>query len=714
MKLETLIGRLANAIGDAIIITDAGARPGPLIVWCNAAFTTQTGYSLDEVRGRSPRMLQGPGTDPEMAARLRIAIDTWSPVRGQLLNYRKDGFPFWVDLSLTPIADDTGWFHYWVGVQRDMTELVQLKQDLQGANRMAVQAQQRLWDAIEAIPEGFVIYDADDRLLAFNRRYLQLYADSAPALQIGARFEEIVRFGLARGQYPEAVGQEEDWFRRRLRNHHAPSGPIEQELPGDRHLRIHEVRTPNGDTVGFRMDVTELKRQKRQLAANAEALARAKQDAERAAYTDPLTGLGNRRALDDKLSWLAGSAIPDALVSILHVDLDHFKSINDAFGHPAGDHVIRHIARVLTECARPSDLIARVGGDEFVLVLISPSQRELARSVADRIIARCREPIRFGDKELHIGASIGLATGAPPDAASLLNDADIALYEAKRVGRNRSAVFTPRLRALAEKRKRIADELVKALADDDIVPFFQPQVSADTKEFVGVEALVRWRHRTEGLVSPGVFLPVAEDLGLMSEIDEIILAKSLGMVERLKAGGVCVPKISVNVSYRRLADSNLGCQLGHAAHWPCRVAFELLETIDFDRGSDELVFILDDLRERGVEIEIDDFGSGRASITTLLKIRPKRIKIDQQLVGVVESDLPRESPILRAIGQMGRSLGIAMTAEGVETEMQARVLRRIGCDVLQGFLYCAAIPESDLCRWIVERPDLSRVTSRSA
>ena len=585
MELEALIGRLADAIGDAIIITDAQGHPGPNIVWCNAAFTKQTGYALEEVRGKSPRILQGQETDPDMVRRLRAGLETWTPVRGQLLNYRKDGVPFWIDLSLTPVADDTRWYHYWIGVQRDITALVQLKQDLEGANR--------------------------------------------------------------------------------------------------------------------------------RLAENADALARAKNDAEIASCTDPLTGLGNRRALDDRLRSLVGSANSDSVVSILHLDLDHFKSINDAFGHPAGDHVIRHIARVLTECVRPGDLIARVGGDEFVLVLFSPPRSDFACTVAERIIARCREPIRFADKELHVGASIGIATGAPSTAACLLVDADIALYEAKREGRHRSAVFTPRLRAMAEKRKRIADELVKALADDHFVPFFQPQVAADTGEFVGVEALVRWRHRSEGLVSPGLFLPIAEDLGLMSEIDEIILAKSLGMVGRLKEIGVSVPKISVNVSYRRLKDSGLGRQLGHSDTWPCRIAFELLETIDFDRGSDEIAFILDDLKERGVEIEVDDFGSGRASITTLLRIRPKRIKIDRQLVGVVASDLPREIPILRAIGQMGKSLGFEMTAEGVETETQARALRRIGCDVLQGHLYCAAIPEAELGRWIVERPDLSR-RSRSA
>jgi EAL domain-containing protein (putative c-di-GMP-specific phosphodiesterase class I) len=259
---------------------------------------------------------------------------------------------------------------------------------------------------------------------------------------------------------------------------------------------------------------------------------------------------------------------------------------------------------------------------------------------------------------------------------------------------------------MAEERKRIADELMRAMADDQITPFFQPQVASRTRALVGVETLVRWARPDGGITDPSVFLPIAEDLGVMAEIDDIMLVKSFEMVRRMAALGLEIPKISVNVSYRRLADHQLARKLGRAADWPCRVAFELLETIDFDSNSDSLLWRIDEIRERGVEIELDDFGSGRASITTLHKIRPERIKIDRQLVGTVESDLMKESPILKAIGHIAKSMGISMVAEGVETETQVRVLQRIGCDILQGFLFSPALPEADLRRWMIERPDL--------
>lgn len=703
MELDRLLGRLSDAINDGIIITDAGGARGPLIVWCNAVFKDQTGYDPEEVVGKSPGLLQGPESDPEAIRRIGEGLRAWKPTREQILNYRKDGTTFWIDLSLVPVADADGWVHYWVGIQRDITELMRLKEQLQAATQEALGTQERLWSAIEAIPEAFSIYDEDDRIVVFNNRYRRLYRDSAPAIHIGATFEEVLRYGLERGQYPEAVGREEEWLQRRLERHRNPRGPIEQKLSRERYVRIHEVRTENGDMVGFRTDITELKRQKEKLVAAARELDRARQEAEKAALTDPLTGLGNRRALDALLLSLDEASHETAEASILHIDLDHFKSINDAFGHAAGDSVLTHVAQILRSSVRPCDHIARVGGDEFVIVLVATSGIEFAEGVAERIIRRCRAPIEHGDTLLHIGASIGIASGSASRASQLLNDADIALYEAKGEGRNRSAVFTPRLRAMAEGRKRLADELVRALSDDQIVPHFQPQVAADTRRLVGVEALVRWKRPDGGITDPAVFLPIAEHLGLMGDIDAIMLEKSFEMVRRMAAQGVAIPKVSVNVSFRRLADPTLCDRIGRAADRPCRVAFELLETIDFDLNAEALVWRLDDLRERGIEIEIDDFGSGRASITNLMKIRPERIKIDQQLVAAVECEGTEGSPIMKAIGEMARSLDIAMTAEGVETEAQARVLTRIGCDVLQGFLFARPLAEADLRRWIAGR-----------
>lgn len=402
------------------------------------------------------------------------------------------------------------------------------------------------------------------------------------------------------------------------------------------------------------------------------------------------------------LAELAGEGGVARPVAILHVDLDRFKAINDAFGHAAGDHVLRTVAGILRAAARRSDYIARVGGDEFVIVLRSDVGEEDAQAIAERIIEACRRTVRFEDRELHFGASVGIAIAPREEAAELLQRADIALYEAKSGGRNCSALFSPRLQAIAAERKRVADDLVDALAEDIIEPHYQPQVCARTRSFAGVEALGRWTHPQLGPISPDVFVPLAEELGLLRELDDRILRKSIDMVSRLRSRGISVPKLAVNIGYRRLQTGAFLHRIEELHPLPCRLALELVETIDFDQDIEAATWVLEQLRAQEVEIEIDDFGSGRASITTLLRLRPDAIKIDRQLTSALLSPTTGSGPLVKAISEMSRSLGISLTAEGVETELQAGILTDLQCDVFQGFLFAPALEEAQLAKWIAD------------
>ncbi|GAA3868174.1 EAL domain-containing protein [Celeribacter arenosi] len=616
------------------------------------------------------------------------------------------GNDIWVRAAGRPIFENginTGL----IGAFQDITERRKIAQTLQDSETKAKKAQQRLWGAIEALPEAFVMYDAEDRLVTCNKKYKEVYAASAPAIFEGAAFEDIIQFGLDNGQYPEAVGQEEAWLQERLERHKNPSGPMEQSVVGDRFLQIHEVRTEQGDTVGFRTDVTELHRQKRALERQASemerqalALIKAMQDAEAASLTDGLTGLGNRRGLDMLLEDWEQRVAPGFEVVLIHVDLDRFKAINDVFGHAAGDHVLCVVSQILRDSVRSNEYIARVGGDEFVIAATFKNAQSAAEIIADRIIKACQESVDFNGQELRFGASIGIALAKNIGIGDLMENADIALYDAKSSGRNRCTLFTPELRAVAEEKKCMADELLRAFADDQIFPHFQPQVSAEDQSLVGVEALARWQHPTMGLVPPDVFLPVAEELGRLGDIDDIILRTSLETVQRLKLQGIQIPKLSVNLSYRRLKAKSLLNQVEDLRPWPCRLAFELLETIDYDQDADSFSWILDKLRDQDIEIELDDFGSGRASITTLLRLRPDRIKIDRQLVSSIAHEDSSANPLVKAICEMGNSLNIEMTAEGVETEAQAKVLKHLGCSVFQGYLFAPALSEQDLSQWL--------------
>ncbi|MGJ8587333.1 MAG: sensor domain-containing phosphodiesterase [Yoonia sp.] len=619
------------------------------------------------------------------------------------------GNSIWVRAVGRPIFEG-GVITSLIGAFQDITVRRKSEQTLKEAERTARKAQKRLWTAIEAVPEAFVMYDAEDRLVICNTKYKEVYSASAAAIFEGAAFEDIIRFGIENGQYPEAEGQEEEWLQERLDRHKNPSGPIEQSLPGDKFLQIHEVRTKDGDTVGFRSDVTELRRQKhalecqaRELEQQAMALLKAKKDAEVASLTDALTGLGNRRGLDLLLENWAEQNELDFEVALIHVDLDRFKAINDVFGHAAGDHVLRVVSQILRNSVRSHEYIARVGGDEFVIASTSKNAQRSAKSIADRIIIACQRSVNFKGKELRFGASIGIAFANKLGIGDLMENADIALYDAKTSGRNRCTLFTPELRVVAEEKKCMADEFLRALADDQICPHFQPQVSAENHVFVGLEALARWQHPTMGLVPPDVFLHVADELGRLGDIDDIILRKSLETVQHLRMQGLQVPKLSVNLSYRRLKAEALLNQLEKLSPWPCRLAFELLETIDYDQDADSFSWMLDRLRDQDIEIELDDFGSGRASITTLLRLRPDRIKIDRQLVSSIVDEASSANPLVKAICEMGNSLNIEMTGEGVETEVQARVLKRLGCSVLQGYLFSPALSEHDLAQWIMDR-----------
>lgn len=326
-----------------------------------------------------------------------------------------------------------------VGVRIDVTEV-------QVQKAAAEQASMRLQDAIDALPDAFALYDGDDRLVVFNERYMRIYGESAPALEPGATFEALLRFGLAHGQYPQAVGREETWLAERLRAHREPDAhPLLQELPGNRWVRVHERRTRDGGTAGVRTDVTEHVRREQELRALNARLDALNGELALLSETDALTGLANRRQFDRRLAAEWARAHRHGLpLALLLLDVDHFKRFNDRHGHPAGDACLRRLALLLGDAARrPTDLVARIGGEEFA-VLLPHHDADAAEVVAWRCLAAVDEAaIPHGDSPVapHVTLSIGVADlsgiAAGPDPTPLLAAADHALYRAKQGGRHR-------------------------------------------------------------------------------------------------------------------------------------------------------------------------------------------------------------------------------------------------------------------------------------
>lgn len=463
--------------------------------------------------------------------------------------------------------------------------------------------------------------------------------------------------------------------------------------------------------VGVNWDVTDdvrlqedLRRAKQVSDLQNTQLEEARLVMESAAMHDALTGLPNRRYLDRLVAQYEARPVEDTLLTVMHIDLDRFKDINDTLGHAAGDRILRHAASTLSESVFSGDFLARIGGDEFVIISAPENIGKDYVELAGRLIDSISRPLIHEGHECRVGSSIGIATRGCSDLRidQVLVNADIALYEAKRRGRNRVECFTDVLRQEVVNTKRTADEILRGLDQNEFIAYFQPQFDAKTLEVVGLEALARWDHPTKGILPPAAFLSIADSLKVVSQIDAIVLNQALLQQYRLNASGYPIPKVSVNVSAQRLRDESLFERLQNLSFRPGSLSIELLESISFDGDDRELIHQIERLKALGADIEIDDFGSGHASIVTLLKLTPRRLKIDRQLViPLLESRAQQR--LVSSIIEIGRSRGIEIVAEGVETIEHARVLRDLGCDTLQGYALARPMPPADLLGFLGER-----------
>ena len=432
-------------------------------------------------------------------------------------------------------------------------------------------------------------------------------------------------------------------------------------------------------------------------ARNAE-LEAARAEMEHNALHDMLTGLPNRRMFDAAQRDFSAQTNPLTRRSaILHIDLDRFKQINDVYGHDGGDFVLRTTANILRDCTGQGALVARVGGDEFAIFIPdAPGDADLSQ-LAERLIQRASQPILYHGNACRYGISIGLAVadGHDDDGTTMFVNADLALYRAKHEGRGRVCFFRETMRTQAMANKQKSDEILAGIERDEFFCVYQPQFCARTLAVTGVEALVRWRSPKLGILNPSDFLPTAEDLNVLAMIDRMVLRKSVADFRHWAAQGVILPRLSVNLSQSRLRDPNLSRELATLGTLPGKLSLELLESNFLD---DQVDVVSDNIlaaRAAGLEIEVDDFGTGHASIVSLLRLKPDRLKIDRALVEHMEGS-GTQAQLLKSIVEIGHALGISITAEGVETDRQVKMLQEIGCDELQGYALARPMLSADL------------------
>ena len=458
----------------------------------------------------------------------------------------------------------------------------------------------------------------------------------------------------------------------------------------------------------------DLRASQNELLITIDALRRKDDDLRHLAFHDALTGLPNRALLLDRMEQsIAVAARQNEKRGIMFIDLDRFKSINDSLGHDTGDALLKEIAKRLRACLRKADTVARVGGDEFVVLLNDVAISETYAIVAQKVIANLSLPMDLAGTAVQVGVSLGIAC-FPHDgetAGDLMKHADMAMYEAKSAGRGSFRFFQDSLTSASAQRLQLESELRRAISQGELQLFYQPKISLGSNELCGVEALVRWRHPVRGLVPPMEFIPMAEATGLIVPLGDWVLEEACRQSAVWKAQGMGAIKIAVNISARQMQQGDLVervCTLARQHGISASdLEVELTESVIM-ANPQESARVFAALREIGVVVAMDDFGTGYSSLAYLRRLPIDVLKIDRSFVTNADRD-ESDGEIVKMIIALAQTLKIDVVAEGVETESQAAFLLRCGCTTAQGYLYSKPQPAVDFEKWLSARAPSSEL-----
>ncbi len=542
---------------------------------------------------------------------------------------------------------------------------------------------QRLDTAINNMSQGLLLYDSAERLVVCNERYISMYGLSPDIVKPGLSFRDLLLYRKKIGSFKGDV----EVFISNVRRNVAIGKTTRNTFETGEGRLIQIVNQPlkNG-WLATHDDITERMRSEEQI--------------RHLAHYDALTDLPNRALFHERLRQELAQATPQRQLAVLYIDIDEFKSVNDSLGHMIGDELLKSVASRLGACIEGSDFVARLGGDEFAIVKTAVKDPDDVAGLATRVLETVRAPYDCMGNQVTSDASIGVAI-APQhgtDLDQILKNADMAMYAAKSAGRRTWRFFEPSMDAHVQARRQLEIDLRKAIAEEALEVHYQPCLNLQSGRITGCEALVRWRHPARGMISPGEFIPIAEETGLINEIGEWVLAKACIEAARWPAA----INIAVNVSPVQFRSGTLALKIvaalaasGLSAE---RLELEITEAV-LIRDDEVALDILHQLRAIGVKIALDDFGTGYSSLSYLQRFPFDKIKIDRCFV----SDLAEAggSSIVQAVVNIAAARRMTTTAEGVETTRQQELLRGLGCTEMQGYLFSAPKPAEDVRRILV-------------
>jgi diguanylate cyclase (GGDEF)-like protein/PAS domain S-box-containing protein len=557
-----------------------------------------------------------------------------------------------------------------VGVMLDITE----RKRMEGRIHLAA-------TVFDSTADGVTIADRDGNIITVNRAFTEITGYSED--EVRGKNPRVLQSGLQEETFYQRMWttiQSDDRWSGEIWNRRKDGSIYPEKLTVS---AIRDDRNEITNYVGVFSDITKLK-------SVQEAL-------DFQAHHDPLTGLPNRLLLEDRLeSALQRARREGHSLAVLFIDLDRFKNINDTLGHHVGDIVLCETASRFSAAVRESDTVARLGGDEFIIVIEHVVDPAAASRVADKILEGLRRPIMISGQEFFIGASLGISLFPQDgsDPADLLKHADAAMYRAKERGRNTFEFFSSDITSHSLERFKLEADIRYALEREELMVYFQPQFSLADGRLVGAEALVRWRHPERGMVSPGQFIPIAEESGIIVPMGEWILRQACREWVRWHSAGLRPGVLAVNVSgieFRRgRVRESVELSLAETRLPPELLELEITESSIMNQ-TDSSIRALHSLREMGLHLAIDDFGTGYSSLSYLKRLPVSKLKVDQSFVKGLPDDA-EDAAITRAIIALAHSLGLTTMAEGVETEAQRQFLQAAGCDDMQGYLLGKPMP----------------------